>query len=218
MSSEVLLAAFTFGAILLVIALLGGGFEIFGAKIEAQVKRPERITAGIIGMIFILIGLLGQSLDNSGQRIATGNTTVLPTGSLTVSTTATVIPINASTKVPLPPPTKTSTPVVNTEPTFLPIPIQATAIREDLGLCQFSIPCSMPNSPGDNQVIVAHGDITSSGTCNIKIFISGQSLQGLGNSTFRLIRITGTPDQINAMVQDIKKSIDSPQGNCPEIE
>jgi hypothetical protein len=56
---NITIAAFTFGAVLLLIALIGGGFKIFGAEIPRKVPRVGRWVAGIIGTVLIIIGLSG---------------------------------------------------------------------------------------------------------------------------------------------------------------
>ena len=58
MPSNVALAAFVFGAVLLLIALLGGGFKLFGAEVSGTVGNGGRTFAGVIGAIFLVIGLL----------------------------------------------------------------------------------------------------------------------------------------------------------------
>jgi hypothetical protein len=73
-----------------------------------------------------------------------------------------------------------------------------------------------PASPG--QVILAHGDIDNSGTCHIKVLGSGEKVQGLGNGTFRLVRIIGTPDQIEVKVKEIQEiAARGAGGSCPRL-
>jgi hypothetical protein len=48
------IAAFTFGAILVLLALLGGTFKAFGFEISGRVGTPLRVAAGVIGVIFLL--------------------------------------------------------------------------------------------------------------------------------------------------------------------
>ena len=62
---SIAIAAFVFGAILLLIALLGGGFKLFGAEIEEKAQKWTRVSAGCIGVLFILLGI-GQGAGNGG--------------------------------------------------------------------------------------------------------------------------------------------------------
>ena len=48
--------SFIFGAILLAVAILGGGFEVKEIKVS-KVTMPGRVSAGIVGLFFIGLGL-----------------------------------------------------------------------------------------------------------------------------------------------------------------
>lgn len=80
------------------------------------------------------------------------------------------------------------------------------ATRESLGLWAYqgSRP-PFPPPAGPNQVIVAHGDVDNSGTCSVRVFRQGEPVGGLGEGTFRLLRVTGSPEAIDAAVEDIQK-------------
>jgi hypothetical protein len=52
------LAVFMLGAILLLIAILGGGFKIFGAEINQTDNLPARGIAGFLGLTMVLAALL----------------------------------------------------------------------------------------------------------------------------------------------------------------
>src|SRR5882762_9589230 len=61
------IAAFILGAVLLLIALLGGGFSIFGAGVPGKVGTPGRLVAFVLSLIFIAVGLIG-SIENSPSQ------------------------------------------------------------------------------------------------------------------------------------------------------
>lgn len=67
MPATIPVGAFIFGAILILIAIVGGGFEIFDVKISGTVGKTGRFIAGLLGAIFIVLGLglylLGSSAD-----------------------------------------------------------------------------------------------------------------------------------------------------------
>ena len=53
--------SFIFGAILLAVAILGGGFEVKEIKIS-NVSVGVRIIAGIVGLFFIVLGFWQQPI------------------------------------------------------------------------------------------------------------------------------------------------------------
>ncbi len=75
-----------------------------------------------------------------------------------------------------------------------------------------------PEAPDPNQVIVAHGDIDSSGSCHIKVFEAGENVVNLGRGTYRLVRLTGNADQINQAITSIQAGAASDAGmTCPRL-
>lgn len=58
MIPNITIGAFVFGAVLLLISLLGGKFKIFGAEIPGTVSRKQRCVAGTAGVFFTLIALI----------------------------------------------------------------------------------------------------------------------------------------------------------------
>jgi hypothetical protein len=106
------------------------------------------------------------------------------------------------------------------QPTSVPdvpsVPIQSCTI-ENLGLWEWgkSRP-PMPEPAGIDQVIFAHGDIDNSGTCHVKEFGRGMQVDGLGDGTFRLVRITCAPEQIAAAELEIQQiAANGAGGSCP---
>lgn len=89
---------------------------------------------------------------------------------------------------------------------------------EDLGLRSAGTG-TMPASAGQCQVIVAHGDVNNSSTCHLKVFRQGETVAGLGNGTYRLVRITGSPADIEAQIGRIQTSAASsaPNQSCPRL-
>jgi hypothetical protein len=60
MPQNITIAAFVLGAVLLLIAILRGGFKIFGAEVDGTPGRFGRIFAGLLGVILIGIGLFSS--------------------------------------------------------------------------------------------------------------------------------------------------------------
>jgi len=59
MPQNVTIGAFVFGAVLVLIALLTGGFKIFGVEISGTTGRLQRIIAGVLGILLIIVGIYG---------------------------------------------------------------------------------------------------------------------------------------------------------------
>jgi hypothetical protein len=57
MPQSVSLAAFIFGAVLVLIAVLGGRFKIFGAEVTGTVSGPLRVVAGTVGVPLLAVGM-----------------------------------------------------------------------------------------------------------------------------------------------------------------
>jgi hypothetical protein len=76
----------------------------------------------------------------------------------------------------------------------------------------------MPAPAGENQVIFAHGDIDNSGTCHVKEFKTGETIQGLGLGGFRLWLITGTPEYIKDVETQLQKGAAAhARTDCPYL-
>lgn len=59
MPQNITIAAFVFGAVLLLIALLGGRFKLFGAEIMGTTGLGVRGVAGFLGISFLALGIYG---------------------------------------------------------------------------------------------------------------------------------------------------------------
>jgi hypothetical protein len=75
------IAAFVLGSVLILIALVGGGFKIFGAEVSGTAGRVGRAVAGIAGAIFLAIGVFGSFAPappqtTAPQPAATANTQI----------------------------------------------------------------------------------------------------------------------------------------------
>ena len=130
MPPTVAVAAFIFGAILVLIALLGGGFKLFGAEVPGTVGKSERTIAGVLGAVLMIVALV-NSFARSGPASP-------PAASLPLATTSPMIAAGsqptvsqAVTPAPSPatePPTPTLTPAPPTPtPTPSPSPTQTPA-------------------------------------------------------------------------------------------
>ncbi len=129
--------------------------------------------------------------------------------------------------------TSTPQPTYTPYPTFTPFPIPAvvaaTSTRSPtqspigsdvlLGTWEYQKPRPpMPNPAGQGQVIVAHGDIDNSGTCHLKVFGTGESVQGLGDGTFQLWLVSGTPEYIQTAIANHQSGAAAHAGgSCPRL-
>jgi len=116
--------------------------------------------------------------------------------------------------------TPTPTPIQNPSPT--PSPTGTSIVRKDLGLQQYwHEDGPYPQPPDKNGAIVAHGDIRDDGSCHIKIFYSGDTVENLGHGTFRLVQLTvigaATGGYKKAIYQYVVDNIQSQLGDCPII-
>ncbi|MBV6397631.1 MAG: hypothetical protein HFACDABA_03245 [Anaerolineales bacterium] len=76
----------------------------------------------------------------------------------------------------------------------------------------------MPAPAGANQVIFAHGDINNTGTCRVKEFKTGETVQGLGLGSFKLWLITGTPEYIKDVEAQLQSGAAAHAGtDCPYL-
>jgi hypothetical protein len=57
MPSSVPIAAFVLGGVLLLVAILGGKFKLFGAEISEAAGKPARWFAGLLGCCLTIVGL-----------------------------------------------------------------------------------------------------------------------------------------------------------------
>ena len=76
----------------------------------------------------------------------------------------------------------------------------------------------MPSPASPGQAIMAHGDIDASGTCHFKVFGPGEIVQGLGEGTFKLWLISGSPEYIQAAIDNHQRGAAAHAGGlCPEL-
>jgi len=60
MPQSLAVGAFVFGAVLLIIGLVGGGFKLFGAEMPGGVSDRNRGVAFVLGIVFILVPLFAE--------------------------------------------------------------------------------------------------------------------------------------------------------------
>lgn len=98
------------GGVLLLVALVGGKFKIFGAEIESTPSKLSRFAAFVIGLICLLVGI-GNESETPKQReeppVAVSPTTPPPATPLAASdsgttapTVAAPVPVTAVTDAP----------------------------------------------------------------------------------------------------------------------
>lgn len=61
MPQTIQIGAFVLGSVLLLLALVSGGFKIFGAEVSAATNRLGRVLAFVLGLFFVGVGLLRGS-------------------------------------------------------------------------------------------------------------------------------------------------------------
>jgi hypothetical protein len=71
---SITIAAFVFGAVLLLVAIVGGPFKIFGAEISGKAGGFGRSFAGLLGVVLVFVGLFGlgsshKPSDQSGSEL-----------------------------------------------------------------------------------------------------------------------------------------------------
>lgn len=60
MPESIPIASFVLGGVLLLIAVVGGRFKIFGAEVSEVVRGPGRFVAGVLGVILIGFGIFAS--------------------------------------------------------------------------------------------------------------------------------------------------------------
>jgi hypothetical protein len=67
MPQSISIGLLVLGGVLLLVAIIGGNFKIFGAEVDAKISNvPLRLLAGMLGLSFVLLAL-APSLRNSGD-------------------------------------------------------------------------------------------------------------------------------------------------------
>jgi hypothetical protein len=114
MPQDVGIGAFVLGALLLFIALLGGGFEIAGAKIPA-VSKTIRVFAALLSVIFLSVGFYDRfgkpsspspspslsSIVTSTSSTSYNSTPVISTPLPNAKPLPTIVPTEVSTSTPV---------------------------------------------------------------------------------------------------------------------
>ncbi len=83
MPQSITIAAFVFGAVLLLISIVGGNFKIFAAEVSGTTGRFGRLFSGATGIILIIVGLVGSNARVGGgdKPPLQATTTVSPASS-----------------------------------------------------------------------------------------------------------------------------------------
>ena len=115
MPGSVTIALVVLGGVLVLIAVLGGKFKIWGAEIEDSTGNPGRIAAGILGVVFILIAIVMGLIQNLPSPNASANQSQ-QTASISAAPTADLgglsTPSSQTVLQPAAPPTNFSCPAV----------------------------------------------------------------------------------------------------------
>jgi hypothetical protein len=188
------------GIILVAIALIG---QIPIVQGQYPITGLRAIALGTFGMLLIMtaIGLSVMLASSSAQPQVVLIVTATPLSENNQAPTL-VVPSAVVSR-----PTLTAAPSLSDIATPSPQSSNPTVQgrKELIGLWEYrGNRAPMPSPPEEGQVIMANGDITNSGTCNIRIFQPGEFVEGLGEGTFQLWRITGTTSQIEQIVQEIQ--------------
>jgi hypothetical protein len=75
MSIELL--AFVFGILLLFVAIVGGGFELRELKVP-RVGKVARVVSALLGVLFLMVGFSGSTMEPIGQAPAQAKTNETP--------------------------------------------------------------------------------------------------------------------------------------------
>ncbi|HMQ32809.1 MAG TPA: hypothetical protein PKD53_18915 [Chloroflexaceae bacterium] len=173
------------------IAIVGA----FAAIISACIGAFGAIAAAQRSHSQLNCGMIGMAASGSGF------------GGLVIGVvTAALLVQQPGNRTPLPP----SQPV---------IPDSNGAQQQLLGVWEYQqVRPPMPAPAGVHQAIVAHGDIDNSGTCHLRVFYTGEAVQGLGEGTFKLILLTGSREQIESSIQQIQRgAAEHAGGSCPRL-
>jgi hypothetical protein len=105
MPQSIAIGLLVLGGVLLLIAILGGNFKIFGAEIGEKISSgPIRMLAGVLGIAFIFLALSPGRLASGGNppSTATSPSATSPTASSPAAASpATASPVTASPAEPL---------------------------------------------------------------------------------------------------------------------
>lgn len=74
MPQSIAIGLLVLGGVLLLVAVTGGKFKIFGAEVDSAVSSaPVRLTAGLLGIAFVLTSLSQAKLGGTSPGQATGS-------------------------------------------------------------------------------------------------------------------------------------------------
>ena len=196
---------------------------------------PSLLVIG--GLVFLLIPFLRGSrgsieIDTTNRGFATFLGAILLMGGIGLYILPAFVSVPSTNTATEPP---TTSPVVSqyqtpNSPSISPTanqqvlqsPCASESTQVKLGLWEWhgNRP-PMPSPAGACQVIFANGDIDNSGTCLVKEFGAGISVEGLGEGRFELWLLTGMPEQIVARESIIQQgSASDPNnflGTCPRL-
>lgn len=162
-------------------------------------RQPLWQQAGLVMIGALVVGLLALGLRYEGDDSPSATA---PAGPMPQ-------PAAASPAAP-PAPAAPSRPVTTHAASSA-----STALVEDLGLWIFNQPQpSLPPPASVNQILIAHGDVTRTNTCHIRVFTAGEKVELLSAGTFGILRVTGTPEQRQRELDRIAADLNSSR-SCP---
>jgi hypothetical protein len=81
MPQSILIAIFVLGAVLILIAIVGGKFKIFGSEVSGTVGRAGRAVSAVTGTVLIIFGLIksfnSSEVPDNNQNPDSGNLEIL---------------------------------------------------------------------------------------------------------------------------------------------
>ena len=82
MPQSIAIGLLVLGGVLLLVAVTGGKFKIFGAEVDSAVSSaPVRLTAGLLGIAFVLTSLAQARLTGTSPSQAPANSQPTPSSS-----------------------------------------------------------------------------------------------------------------------------------------
>ena len=142
----------------------------------------------------------------------------LPSSHASATHTPTTAPYTR-TPLPLitPPPTVTPTLVPPVPPTPTPLPVFFGRLRIFVAV-RGEPPPPMPAPAPEGKMYVANGDVDGSRTCHLRVFPPGTPVEGLGEGSYELWLLSGTPQEIEWYIASLEMlTAGAAERPCPRL-